>query len=87
MAMIPWPSRKREDRSQFVRSYTFGLTSFQRAWVSDAVEQIKALRASHRIEAAPRRIGSPSAAGQEPVTASIRRRLAEVISPQDNDSA
>ena len=47
---------------------------------SEVVEQMKVLRATHTIEAATRRKEPHSHAAEEPVTARIRRRLAEVVS-------
>jgi hypothetical protein len=44
--------------------------------VSELAERIKAVRAAHAVEAAPERIAARRAAGEEPVTARLRRREA-----------
>ena len=53
--------------------YEFGKTN------GEVVEQIKDLRASHRIEAAMRRIEPQVHTAEEPVTARIRRKLAATL--------
>src|SRR5207302_10650576 len=46
--------------------------------VSELAEQIRALRASHCIEAAPERTGKRRPSGERPVTARVRRQRANV---------
>ena len=53
-----------------------------RPGVSELAEQIKALKAAYAIEATPERVGKRRAAGEEPVTARIRRRT-DTIPPAD----
>src|SRR6185437_13740735 len=53
--------------------------------VAELAEQIKALRSSHRIEAAPERTGQRRDAGEEPVTARIRRRVEERAAPDSEN--
>lgn len=51
--------------------------------VAELADQIKALRASHTIEATPQRVGTNRATAEEPVTTRIRRRH-EMHSPDGN---
>ncbi|HWG41138.1 MAG TPA: hypothetical protein VN688_00010 [Gemmataceae bacterium] len=53
--------------------------------VAELAEQIKALRSSHRIEAAPERTGQRRDAGEEPVTARIRRRAEKRVTRDSED--
>jgi hypothetical protein len=46
--------------------------------VSELAERIKALKATHNIEAAPQRVRQKQSSAEEPVTARIRRRTAAV---------
>jgi hypothetical protein len=55
--------------------------------VTELAERIKALRATHTLESAPQRsLARTSATAEEPVTARIRRRRGEPLSPQPADA-
>ena len=50
--------------------------------VSELAERIKALKATHTIEASPQRVGQKHGSAEEPVTARIRRRT-EAVAASD----
>jgi len=51
--------------------------------ISEVVEQIKALKAAHTVEATPERAGTRrTVAAEEPVTTRIRRRTDAVPAPE-----
>ena len=54
--------------------------------VSEVAEKIKALKATHTVEATPQRTGKRTSSAEEPVTARIRRRVVatqfEAASPE-----
>jgi hypothetical protein len=54
--------------------------------VAGLAEQIKALKSTHTIEAAPQRTGSRRTAAEEPVTARIRRRIEPATSQDEAPS-
>jgi hypothetical protein len=51
--------------------------------VSELAQQIKALKATHTIEATPERIGKGRSSAEEPVTARIRRLAERIPQPQE----
>ena len=62
-----------------------GVTKEGELTVSDLAEQIKTLRASQTIEAAPQRTAKRRSSAEEPVTARIRRRAEEVVAVDAGD--
>ncbi len=58
--------------------------------LSELAEKIKALKAANNIEAAPQRVRQKHSSAEEPVTARIRRRAAEIPTaspPIESDAA
>jgi hypothetical protein len=60
--------------------------------VSDIAEKIKALKASHTVDAAPQRVRQKQSTAEEPVTARIRRRTeaspaTSAANPPDDDDS